>query len=294
MAAQTPHKPLRSMSYHERASLPNTHPLTAQLLQIMASKRTNLCLSADIPSLSALHTLIEQTGPHICLLKLHADAIDDFSHAAALALLPLAQKHQFLIFEDRKFGDIGSTVQRQYTAGPLRIADWADVVNAHIFPGPAVVRTLEAAVSGGAAYEGKSRALLLLAEMSSEGNLMDSAYAAKCLEVARAHRGFVMGFVAQRSLNEETEGDAFLTMTPGVSLPPEGEVLRVRVQGDGLGQQYNSPRKVVLERGSDVIIVGRGIVRAADPQKEAARYQAEGWAAYLERIGFEPKEQEKG
>ena len=34
-------------------------------------------------------------------------------------LRDLARRKKFLVFEDRKFGDIGSTVQRQYTAGPL-------------------------------------------------------------------------------------------------------------------------------------------------------------------------------
>ena len=34
------------------------------------------------------------------------------------------------------------TVQLQYTAGPLSIVKWAPIVNAHIFPGPAVITSL--------------------------------------------------------------------------------------------------------------------------------------------------------
>lgn len=129
-----------------------------------------------------------------------------------------------------------------------------------------------------------ARGLLLLAEMSSAGNLMTGAYTEECVRAARAHRDFVLGFVAQRSLNVE-EGDNFLTFTPGVALPPPDEEGDVVMAGDGLGQQYNTPRKLVLERGCDVVIVGRGILKAPDRRAEAERYRLAAWRAYEERIG---------
>jgi uridine monophosphate synthetase len=131
------------------------------------------------------------------------------------------------------------------------------------------------------------RALLLLAEMSSEGNLLTGAYTERCVELAREHRDFVIGFVAQRSLNSEPD-DNFLTLTPGVSLPShvtprEREGKR---RTDGLGQLYNSPRRAVYEQGADVVIVGRGIIKADDPGAEAERYRIEAWRAYEERTGL--------
>jgi uridine monophosphate synthetase len=126
------------------------------------------------------------------------------------------------------------------------------------------------------------RSLLLLAEMSSEGHLMTPEYQKETVEIARNHREFVMGFIAQRSLNSQP-GDNFITMTPGCQLPPPGQ--EGKKLGDALGQQYNTPRKLIFEQGCDVIIVGRGIVRAQDRKSEAERYRKAAWSAYEERIG---------
>lgn len=138
------------------------------------------------------------------------------------------------------------------------------------------------------------KGLLLLAEMSSEGNLMTGAYTEQCVSLARQHRDFVLGFIAQRSLNVEPE-DNFITLTPGVSLPPlastdqmtnitEDGIQEREQGGDDLGQRYNSPRRIILEQGSDVIIVGRGILKASNRKMEAERYRREAWKAYEERI----------
>lgn len=126
------------------------------------------------------------------------------------------------------------------------------------------------------------RSLLLLAEMSSEGHLMSPEYQQRTLAIARSHPDFVMGFIAQRSLNSAPE-DNFVTMTPGCQLPPPGQ--EGKKLGDALGQQYNTPHKLVFEQGCDVIIVGRGIVRASDRKSEAERYRAAAWTAYEKRIG---------
>lgn len=289
-------------------------------------------------------------------------------------------------------------MQKQFTAGPLQIVRWANIINAHIFPGPAIIRALSEAAAGASqqlnsavttsissdaipkflgkddnggspaplgrreglddmedsysnddddddddlrdsddydnendylseernrkpsvvsvsttistktesispqatnyASDGPSspvalhhsqsksealqrlgqppflRSLLLLAEMSSAGNLMTGEYTKQCVIEARKFPDFVMGFISQRSLNEKPE-DNFVTMTPGV---------QIGSTGDGLGQQYNTPEKVI-QTGTDVIIVGRGVYGAENKRAAAEEYRKRAWAAYEARVG---------
>jgi len=90
--------------------------------------------------------------------------------------------------------------------------------------------------------------------------------------MARKNRDFVIGFVAGQRLSWDEEDDSFIVTSPGVSLESSG---------DALGQQYNTPDKVIRERGSDIIIVGRGVYHAADPVAAAIKYRDAGWSAYL-------------
>ena len=129
------------------------------------------------------------------------------------------------------------------------------------------------------------RSLLLLAQMSSRDNFLDPPYTTACLHHARAHRDFVMGFVAQESLNTDPD-DAFITMTPGVQLPPADG----GSGGDALGQRYNTPRAAIHDAGSDIIIVGRGIYATADRKRAALEYRQQGWAAYCERVRPGPQQ----
>lgn len=118
------------------------------------------------------------------------------------------------------------------------------------------------------------RSLLLLAQMSSADNFFSPEYTAACVKHARLNREFVMGYIAQQTLNQDPE-DNFITMTPGV---------QKSAGGDGKGQQYNTPSKVVTEAGADIIIVGRGVLNAPDRRKEALEYRRQGWQAYEERL----------
>lgn len=253
------------LSYSARAKL-TKNPLAKELFELMDNKQTNLSLSADVTSAQELIHLAEQLGSEICLLKTHIDIIADFTPDLAKQLAQIAQQKQFLIFEDRKFADIGNTVKHQYEGGIYHIADWAHIVNAHVLPGPGIVDGL-AAVG-----RKKNRGLLLLAEMSSAGNLMDQNYRQKTLDIAQQYPDFVIGFITQRAVSLEPH---WINMTPGVQL---------EAGKDKLGQQYVTPEIAINQNGSDLIIVGRGILNAENPLAMAKQYRANAWDCYQSKL----------
>lgn len=103
--------------------------------------------------------------------------------------------------------------------------------------------------------------------MSPKGNLATGEYTNKSIQMAVQNKDFVIGFISTRKL---TDDPGFIHMTPGVQLA---------VGNDSFGQQYQTP-DMAIGRGSDVIIVGRGITSAADPLAEAKKYREAGWRAY--------------
>lgn len=238
------------------------NPTAQQLQKIISAKKTNLCVAADVTTSDALLRLADAVGPAICVLKMHVDVLEDFSWSFIEELLALGRKHNFLLFEDRKFADIGNTVKLQYGGGIYRIAEWADIVTAHIFPGPGVIEGLKAVGLP------KGRGLLLIAEMSSAGNIFSAENAHTALAWAREHKDFVIGFIAVSNLQAYED---FMVMTPGVSMEEKS---------DSLGQQYIAPEQAV-HNGADVIIVGRGIYSATNPAAAAEEYRRVAWEASL-------------
>ncbi|CAK7564487.1 MAG: hypothetical protein SEPTF4163_002381 [Sporothrix epigloea] len=424
--AATQRHPSLVTPFAERAETA-AHPLTAYLYRLMVAKTSNLCLSADVSTARELLVLADRVGPSIVVLKTHYDILTGWDYnpvtGTGAQLAALARKHGFLIFEDRKFADIGKTAQQQYTAGTARVIEWAHLVTVNMDAGLMAVTALADAAArwrervhyevktsvtvgtpvnrsldnsgcstpSGAAtppaqhgseflaqssatsssdllssaprestgaenfadhtipscnangrkgsivsvttltqsfepvdgderlgsntsngqqggtgfntgsndhggvssvYQGieeapLDRGILLLAQMSTKGNLMTPESAQACVEAARLHKTFVAGFIAQESLNT-LPGDTFVHLTPGCKLPPPGEDIEDAaagvLPGDGMGQQYNTPARLIGVCGTDIVIVGRGIITAIDPPSEAERYRRRAWKAYQARV----------
>lgn len=259
-------------SYSTRAAA-HPSPVARKLLALMDEKKSNLCALVDVTTTAELLALVEKLAPYICMVKTHIDIVLDFSYEGTVVpLVALAKKHRFLLFEDRKFADIGNTVKHQYAGGVYQIARWADITNAHGVTGAGIVAGLKQAAEE---TTSEPRGLLMLAELLSKGAIAHGKYTEETVEIAKTDKEFVFGFIAQRDMGGREEGFDWVVMTPGVGLDDTG---------DALGQQYRTVDTVV-QTGTDVIIVGRGLFgKGRDPAVEGERYRKAGWDAYTKRV----------
>jgi uridine monophosphate synthetase len=252
----------KTLTYGQRAQI-CTHPIARKLFTVMEEKQTNLCVAADVTTQKELLQLIEQIGPEICLLKLHIDSIEDYDATLPQVLKRLAQHYNFVIFEDRKFADIGATVQKQCSGGIYHISDWAEIVTVHTIAGDGTLKGIKAA--------NKDLGQVLLAQMSSEGTLINDDYTRATVEMAQQNIDCTVGLICRKKLSDNP---ALIHMTPGVHL---------QSTGDSLGQQYLTPEMVIGNYQSDIIIVGRGITHAHNPREAAQLYRLSGWNAYQQK-----------
>ena len=251
----------------------STLPMAKTFMQVACRKQSLVCLAADRYTMAELFDLLEVVGSFIAALKTHVDLIDDWNQHEWARFCALAQEMDLLIFEDRKFADIGK-ISRKQMGGIYNIQEWSDLVTAHLISGPDIVDGLQAAWKE-ASREG---GVLLLAQMSSRGNLLDPNYTSTVVEAGRSHPG-VFGFIGNGSNADSVRelrtmvGDEKMIWTPGVNL----------ATGDGeMGQRYGDPYEAVMA-GSDCIIVGSGIHGAKDPAAAAKAYAEVSWKALLER-----------
>ncbi|KYQ93577.1 bifunctional UMP-synthetase [Tieghemostelium lacteum] len=261
-------QPVKShLSFQERSQLANCNKMAQKLFRLMSEKKSNLAVAADLTTKAEVLKLADAIGSEIVVLKTHVDIISDYDEDFVKQLKALSEKHKFLIFEDRKFADIGNTVKYQYQSGVYKISEWSDMVTVHAVAGPGIIDSFKDSVLQ------KECGLLMLAQMSSKGSLCVGEYTQQVVEMAKQNQDCVMGFICQERLSNMPEH--FVLMTPGVQL---------NNTADTLGQQYNTPDYIVQEKSTDVIIVGRGIYQSQDPKSEAHKYRTIAWDSYEKRL----------
>ncbi len=252
--------------------------LTEKLLALMNIKQTNLILSLDTEDPEEFFNILESTADKIAMVKTHVDIIRNFNSDFIERLQKLAKTGNFLIFEDRKFADIGNTVNHQFYGGVYHIADWADCVTSHLIAGEGTVKGL---FPDGAASMPTDRpqGVFLLARMSSKGNLITEDYTKNVIAAGADNHEVVSGYIGHGRDLQDIKAykamipDGQLLLMPGVKLKPGS---------DNLGQQYITVEEA-MKGGADCIIVGRGIIKAESPAEEAEIYRSRAWKVFQER-----------
>ena len=90
--------------------------IARKYMETAAKKKSLVCLAADKNTMAELVELVHSVGPYIAALKTHVDLVDDWTPEAWSAFCALAKEANLLIFEDRKFADIGG-ISRHQMAG---------------------------------------------------------------------------------------------------------------------------------------------------------------------------------
>lgn len=246
-----------------------------ELLRIMDKKKTNVIVSIDCVNIEEVKRITMLTKDHVCALKYHSDvwSLNDRNSFKVWLHDKISTKQieDVMIFEDRKFADIGQTVKHQfdavndtYTMSTVTDKSMLDLVTALPIAGEGTIK----GIAGGSNGPG----VILIAQLSCEGNLIDSNYTTRCVEIGVKYRDHVCGFVCQKRVHND---DRFIYMSPGV---------HISNTTDNRDQKYRSPEEAIIDDECDVIIVGRGITESSDPKAAAEQYQQRGYQAYLKRL----------
>lgn len=202
---------------------------------IQASSK--ICVAIDRRTTADIKPFIEALGPHVGCIKLHADMIEDFDASFVEYLCDAKTRFGCLFWEDRKLADIGQTMQHQLCHPLYNIAAWADIVSCHALVGAESLQALSAVAP--------SMMLVLIAQMSSAGNTLDTAYTQQAIRVAQQVES-VVGIVCQ---TEQPDAAPLLTFVPGIASSS--------VSQDDYGQRYHSTAQKTF---ADVWVIGRAIV----------------------------------
>lgn len=247
------------------------NPLTKKLIGKMNKKESNLILSLDVEDSKTFFSILDKVKNEIVMLKTHIDIIKDFNIDFIKKLKDYSLKYDFMIFEDRKFADIGNTVRKQYQSGIYNISDWADFVTVHLIAGESILNGLFDNIS--------ERSSFLLARMSAKNNLITENYSRRVIDIGIRNEKVVSGFIGHGHNEDDLKRFRnkipynFLLLTPGVKLDSKS---------DALGQSYLTPDKAI-RGGADCIIVGRGIIASKNPIDTAKKYREIAWNEYLKR-----------
>ncbi|TAL65919.1 MAG: orotidine-5'-phosphate decarboxylase, partial [Legionella sp.] len=214
-----------------------------------------LIVALDFDDRKEALKLVDQLNPLQCALKIGSELFTRFG----TDLVRYCIDKQFKVFLDLKFHDIPNTVAKACTAG-ADLGVW--MMNVHAAGG---ARMMEAASVALSSY-GKDKPLLIAVTVLtsfSEEELASVGVKTPIMEqvphLARlAKESGLDGVVSSAHevpLIKQSCGQQFITVTPGIRLPSDAKNDQTRVM---------TPAEA-LKIGSDYLVVGRSITKAADP-----------------------------
>jgi orotidine-5'-phosphate decarboxylase len=224
----------------------------------------------DYPEATSAMALVERLDPSLCRLKVGKELFT----ATGPALVETLVARGYDVFLDLKFHDIPNTVAGACRAA-ARLGVW--MVNVHASGGRAMLASAREAIDSGTGRKPLLIGVTVLTSLTSAdlvdigvgtiGTNGDGAPDAKAQVLRLAQLCFHAGFdgvvcsaeeapLLRSSLPpENSRGQPFLKVTPGIRLPDDakGDQRRVVTPVDA------------IKMGADYLVIGRSITGAADP-----------------------------
>ena len=223
--------------------LQTLHPIYKKIKEISESKCTNLILSVDNSNKNIFKNIVLTCAQYVLGIKIHMDIFNEYEREEIRDfLIETKQTYNFIVIEDRKTADICNTVTKQLEA--LKVDLYADILISHGICGFEFVNYINIPV-------------LIVAQLSNFGNLIDKNYTNKCLESVMNNYN-IIGCISQENLGY----NKCIYCKPGVRI---GNIVK-----DNFDQQYTG-----LTKGIDFYIVGRGITESSRIRNVCIDYQNE-------------------
>ena len=200
---------------------------------LLKCMKKNIIWAADVPSMKQLFEQLDIYGPKISVLKLHIDTFNDFSQENLLKLVDYKKKYNLILWEDRKFADIGNIMIKQIKNSIYYYLEWVDIFSIHCITG---YESLNATMN-----EFSKLKWIIIGQLSSSENLIDKDYTNTCKEIYKTIPN-IIGIVCQEYLGPE-----YIHIVPGISK---------HIESDSQGQQYSSTEDKSF---ADFFVVGRSI-----------------------------------
>ena len=198
-------------------------------------KRLNrrIIWAADCASMDEMLEKLDTYGPHIGILKTHMDTFADFNEDKLVRFIALKKKYDLLVWEDRKFADIGMVMDRQINNSVLKYDKWVDVFSLHAITGR---ESLETVFNRNPDFK-----WIIVGQLSSQDNLIDENYTRSAKVIYQSYEN-VIGMVCQEYLGPEV-----IHIVPGIS--------NTRKE-DKMGQSYSQQED---KQFADFLVCGRSI-----------------------------------
>jgi orotidine-5'-phosphate decarboxylase len=214
-----------------------------------------LAIALDTPDWPTFESWCEQFGPRVGVLKVGLEAFVSWGHQA----IEVARRHAGRVFLDLKLHDIPHTVRG--AVGSARAAG-VDLLTVHAAGGRSMLE---------AACEAADDQLAILAvtvlthldapalrALDLPGSSLQRAQRWAALAQAAGCAGAVCSALEVVALRERCPRPFFLA-TPGIRLADRGE-------GWDDQRRVATPRQA-LRGGADLLVVGRPVTRASDPER---------------------------